>query len=74
VCLHVWGPEKKRSIIAKSLLPETKDAFFEKRASTKVEFTSNGLQVCVNAEDEQALNASLHSAIKSVSFIQKIIA
>ncbi|MBS3061818.1 MAG: hypothetical protein J4215_04520 [Candidatus Diapherotrites archaeon] len=70
---HFWCEPLSRDVIFESLSPDWSDSSFEKRATTTYSKSESGFLVHVEAEDEKALNASLHFAIKNISFLQKIV-
>ena len=45
---------------------------FEKNAQTAYAATENGLKAVIRAENEKALFASLHFAIKNISFVNNV--
>ncbi len=72
VRFHVECGKQLGDFIVQSLTPELENNSFERRAQTMFETTDNGLLVLVKAEDEKSLNASLHFAIKNISFLQNV--
>jgi tRNA threonylcarbamoyladenosine modification (KEOPS) complex Pcc1 subunit len=67
--LHVELPAPTAQRVLASLSPDSVDTTFEKRASTAYAQGPNGVFAVVDAQDAQALNASLHFAVKNISFL-----
>ena len=72
VSFHLVCDSKTSQTVVGALSPET-DSSFEKRAKSVLSKTDSGIKVTVEAEDEKALNASIHLAIKNISFILKLL-
>ncbi|MDO8624774.1 MAG: hypothetical protein Q7R47_01725 [Candidatus Diapherotrites archaeon] len=67
--LHIWLSQKTASVVLESMAPDLLDTRFEKRAQTRYEKTAFGLDCRVRADDEKAMHASIHFAVKNISFL-----